>query len=93
MPGTAPNDDVPTFGGRDLLGLGAFLVGAVIGCTVLGMWLDSALHSSPLCAILGVFVGISLAGVGFALRIRGAMREPIEPWHGGVSNDGDDDDW
>ena len=86
MPG-----DSPTFGGPDLLGLGAFLVGAVVGGTALGMWLDSVLHTSPLCAILGVFLGIALAGAGFVARIRAAMREPIEPWHGGVSPDEYDD--
>jgi F0F1-type ATP synthase assembly protein I len=87
MPG-----DSPTFGGRDLLGLGAFLVGAVVGCTALGIWLDSLFHSAPVCAIVGVFVGIGGAGVGFAVRTRAALRAPIEPWHGGVNDGYDDDD-
>lgn len=60
--------------GRDLAGLGAFLVGAVVVCTLLGLWVDHLAGSSPVGAVVGVFAGIVLAGVGFWLRVRSAMR-------------------
>ena len=60
--------------GRDLIGLGGLLVGSVVVCTVLGMLLDGALDSDPAFTLTGVGVGIVLAGVGFWLRIRSALR-------------------
>ena len=60
--------------GRDLIGLGGLLVGSVVVCTGLGLLLDDALGSSPAFTLVGVGVGIVLAGVGFWLRIRSALR-------------------
>ena len=60
--------------GRDLIGLGALLVGSVVICTVLGLVLDRSFDSSPAFTLAGVGVGIVLAGVGFWLRIRSALR-------------------
>jgi F0F1-type ATP synthase assembly protein I len=60
--------------GRDLIGLGGLLVAAVVVCTVLGMLLDHGLGSAPAFTVGGVGVGIVLAGVGFWLRVRSALR-------------------
>lgn len=62
--------------GRDLLGLGAMLVGAVVGCTALGMVVDHLAGTDPLGVVLGVAVGMVLGAVGFALRVRRALRMP-----------------
>jgi len=60
--------------GRDLIGLGGVLVGSVVLCTALGLVLDRSLDSSPVFTLTGVGVGMVLAGVGFWLRIRSALR-------------------
>jgi len=69
----AEDHDRP-LGGRDLLELGALLVGAVVGCTALGLVVDHVAGSTPVGAVLGVALGIVLAGVGFVLRVRSALR-------------------
>lgn len=60
--------------GRDLIGLGGLLVGAVVAGTVLGLLVDGAAGTSPVFTILGVFAGIAGAGAGFWLRVRSALR-------------------
>jgi F0F1-type ATP synthase assembly protein I len=60
--------------GRDLLGLGGMLVGAIVAGTVLGILLDRAAGTSPAFTVAGVFVGMALGALGFALRIRAAVR-------------------
>jgi F0F1-type ATP synthase assembly protein I len=60
--------------GRDLLGLGGLLVGAVVAGTVLGLLIDRAAGTTPAFTMVGVFLGIAGAGVGFWLRVRSAMR-------------------
>jgi F0F1-type ATP synthase assembly protein I len=63
-----------TLRGRDLIGLGGLLVGSVVVFTGLGLLLDGALDSSPAFTLVGVGVGIVVAGLGFWLRIRSALR-------------------
>ena len=60
--------------GRDLIGLGGMLAGAVVAGTVLGLLVDSAAGTSPAFTIAGVFLGMALGAVGFAIRVRGALR-------------------
>lgn len=60
--------------GRDLIGLGGVLVGSVVVFTVLGLVLDNAFGSTPAFTLCGVGLGIVVAGVGFWLRIRSALR-------------------
>ncbi|GAB3858254.1 hypothetical protein GCM10028801_18030 [Nocardioides maradonensis] len=62
--------------GRDLLGLGGMLVGAVVGCTALGLLVDHLAGSDPIGVVLGVAVGMVLGAVGFVLRVRRALRMP-----------------
>jgi F0F1-type ATP synthase assembly protein I len=49
------------------------LVGAVVAGTVLGLLLDELVDTTPVFTILGVFLGIAGAGVGFWLRVRSAL--------------------
>jgi hypothetical protein len=60
--------------GRDLVGLGGLLAGAVILCTAIGLLIDSATDSSPTFALLGVGLGIVVGALGFWLRVRSALR-------------------
>jgi Putative F0F1-ATPase subunit Ca2+/Mg2+ transporter len=69
-----PPTSAPSFGGRDLIGLGAFLAGAVIGGLVLGMLLDRWVDSSPLFTLLGIGGGILLGAFGFWARVRRALQ-------------------
>ena len=68
-----PSDDAG-LRGRDLIGLGGLLVGAVVAGTVLGIVLDRALGTTPVLTIVGVFLGMVAGAAGFALRVRSAMR-------------------
>ena len=68
------HDSEPTLRGRDLVGLGGLLVGAVVGGLVLGTLLDYAVDSSPVFTLIGIGVGIALGGVGFWLKVRTALR-------------------
>ncbi len=61
--------------GRDLVGLGGLLVGAVVACTALGLVVDDQAGTSPVFTMLGVGLGIVLGGLGFWLRVRAALRE------------------
>lgn len=67
-----PSD--PGLRGRDLIGLGGLLVGAVVVGTVLGLVLDDVAGTAPVLTIAGVFLGILAAGLGFWLRVRSALR-------------------
>ena len=60
--------------GRDLIGLGGLLAGAVIAGTVLGMVVDSQADTTPVFTITGVGLGIVAGAVGFWLRVRTALR-------------------
>ena len=60
--------------GRDLIGLGGLLAGAVIAGTVLGMVVDSQADTTPVFTITGVGLGIVAGAVGFWLRVRSALR-------------------
>jgi len=60
--------------GRDLVGLGGLLTGSVVVCTGLGLLIDRGLDTSPAFTLAGVALGIVLAGVGFWVRVRTALR-------------------
>lgn len=60
--------------GRDLVGLGGLLVGAVVAGTVLGVVVDKAAGTSPVFTLVGVGVGVVSGAVGFWLRVRDALR-------------------
>jgi F0F1-type ATP synthase assembly protein I len=60
--------------GRDLIGLGGLLVGAIVAGTLLGILLDHLAGTSPVFTVIGVFLGMALGALGFALRVRAAVR-------------------
>lgn len=60
--------------GRDLVGLGGLLAGAVVAGLVIGYLVDDAAGTSPLFTLVGIAVGIVLGGVGFWLRVRQFFR-------------------
>lgn len=70
----ADEDPQPTLNGRDLVGLGGLLVGAVVGCMLLGLLVDHLAGSSPVGVVAGVAVGIVLGCAGFVVRVRAALR-------------------
>ncbi|MGI9156365.1 MAG: AtpZ/AtpI family protein [Marmoricola sp.] len=68
------NDEENGLRGRDLIGLGGLLVGAVVAGLVIGLLVDNAAGTAPAFTLLGIFLGIVAGGLGFALRVRGALR-------------------
>jgi F0F1-type ATP synthase assembly protein I len=60
--------------GRDLVGLGGLLVGAVVAGLVIGLLVDDKAGTSPTFTLVGVFLGIVAGCAGFALRVRSALR-------------------
>jgi F0F1-type ATP synthase assembly protein I len=69
---TEPTDE--GLRGRDLIGLGGLLAGAVIVGTVLGILLDRATGSTPVFTMVGVAVGMVAGGLGFWARVRAALK-------------------
>ena len=63
-----------SFRGRDLIGLGGLLAGAVVVGTVLGLLIDNAAGTSPAFTLVGVALGIVSGGIGFWLKVRDALR-------------------
>jgi F0F1-type ATP synthase assembly protein I len=60
--------------GRDLIGLGGLLAGAVIVGTVLGILLDRATGSTPAFTMAGVGLGMVAGALGFWARVRAALK-------------------
>jgi F0F1-type ATP synthase assembly protein I len=60
--------------GRDLVGLGGLLAGAVVAGTVIGLLIDGAAGTTPVFTLIGVGLGIVAGAVGFWLRVRDALR-------------------
>ena len=68
-----------------LAGLGAELSGAIIGFTLVGLWADHHLDSSPWGAVIGVVLGCI---GGFYNLIRSSLNA-LEPEHNREEEDGD----
>jgi F0F1-type ATP synthase assembly protein I len=60
--------------GRDLIGLGGLLAGAVIAGTLLGLLIDHAAGTEPAFTMVGVVLGILAGAVGFWVRVRDALK-------------------
>jgi F0F1-type ATP synthase assembly protein I len=61
--------------GRDLVGLGGLIAGAVVVGMVIGFLVDDRAGTSPTFTLVGIGVGILAGGVGFWARVRSALRE------------------
>jgi F0F1-type ATP synthase assembly protein I len=64
----------PSFRGRDLVGLGGMLAGAVVVGLVLGLLLDHVAGTSPTFTLAGIAVGIAAGVVAFWFRVRSVLR-------------------
>ena len=64
----------PGLRGRDLVGLGGMLTGAVVVGLVVGLLLDHLAGSSPAFTLAGIGLGIAAGAVGFWARVRSALR-------------------
>jgi F0F1-type ATP synthase assembly protein I len=62
--------------GRDLLGLGGMLVGAVVGGMVVGYLVDQAAGTMPAFTLAGLALGVVGGAWAFWLRVRSALRDP-----------------
>jgi F0F1-type ATP synthase assembly protein I len=60
--------------GRDLVGLGGLLAGAVIAGLVIGYLVDEAAGTSPVGVLVGIGIGILAGCAGFIARVRAALR-------------------
>jgi len=60
--------------GRDLVGLGGLLAGAVIAGLVIGYLVDEAAGTAPVGVLVGIGVGILAGCAGFVARVRAALR-------------------
>ena len=70
----ADEDNDATLRGRDLVGLGGLLLGAVVGGMLIGLLVDDWAGSSPVGVLIGVGVGCVVGCLGFALKVRSALR-------------------
>jgi F0F1-type ATP synthase assembly protein I len=68
-----------TLRGRDLVGLGGLVAGAVIAGLVVGMVVDAKADTSPVFTLVGIAVGILSGGVAFWLRVRAALGSWTRP--------------
>jgi F0F1-type ATP synthase assembly protein I len=64
----------PTLRGRDLVGLGGMLAGAVVLGLVLGLLLDKAAGTEPTFTLVGIALGIAAGAVAFWVRVRSVLR-------------------
>jgi F0F1-type ATP synthase assembly protein I len=64
----------PGLRGRDLVGLGGMLAGAVIVGLVVGLLVDDAAGTSPAFTLVGIALGIVVGAAAFWARVRSALR-------------------
>ncbi len=64
----------PTLRGRDLVGLGGMLAGAVVLGLVVGLLVDHAAGTEPAFTLVGIALGIIAGGIAFWARVRSALR-------------------
>ena len=70
MPDEHPD---PGLRGRDLVGLGGMLAGAVVVGLVVGLLLDNAAGTSPAFTLVGIALGIAAGALAFWVRVRGVL--------------------
>jgi F0F1-type ATP synthase assembly protein I len=47
-----------------LTGVGFFIGGSIVLGVFVGLWLDGKLNTRPILTIIGLFVGLAVAGLG-----------------------------
>jgi F0F1-type ATP synthase assembly protein I len=62
-----------TLRGRDLVGLGGMLAGAVVLGVVVGLLVDHAADTSPVFTLIGLAIGMVAGALGFWFRVRAVL--------------------
>jgi F0F1-type ATP synthase assembly protein I len=70
MPDEHPD---PGLRGRDLVGLGGMLAGAVVVGLVVGLLVDHAAGTSPAFTLVGIALGIAAGAIAFWVRVRSVL--------------------
>ena len=68
------DDREKTLRGRDLVGLGGLIAGCVVVGLVVGLLVDHAAGTTPICTLVGIATGMVAGAVGFWLRVRRFLR-------------------
>ena len=63
-----PSNQGPT--GADMAGIGIYLAAAVLLPILGGVALDGLFHSSPVCVLIGLIVGLVAGGAAIWLKVR-----------------------
>jgi F0F1-type ATP synthase assembly protein I len=63
----------PTLRGRDLVGLGGMLAGAVVLGLVVGLLIDHAAGTSPAFTLVGIALGIAAGAAAFWAKVRSVL--------------------
>lgn len=53
-----------------LLGVGWYVAFCILGGAFGGVWIDLKLHSSPIATMLGIILGLFVAGVGIIRMLK-----------------------
>jgi F0F1-type ATP synthase assembly protein I len=64
----------PALRGRDLVGLGGMLAGAVVLGLVVGLLIDHAAGTSPVFTLLGIACGIAAGAAAFWAKVRSVLK-------------------
>ncbi|HET7430767.1 MAG TPA: AtpZ/AtpI family protein [Nocardioides sp.] len=64
----------PTLRGRDLVGLGGMLAGAVVLGMVVGLLVDHVAGTEPVFTLVGIALGIAAGAAAFWVRVRSVLR-------------------
>jgi F0F1-type ATP synthase assembly protein I len=64
----------PTLRGRDLVGLGGMLAGAVVLGMVVGLLVDHVAGTGPAFTLVGIALGIAAGAAAFWARVRSVLR-------------------
>jgi F0F1-type ATP synthase assembly protein I len=60
--------------GRDLVGLGGLVAGAVVTGMLLGLLVDKAAGTGTTWTLVGVGIGVVIGIAGFVVRVRNALK-------------------
>jgi F0F1-type ATP synthase assembly protein I len=71
MPDEHPD---PGLRGRDLVGLGGMLAGAVVLGMVVGLLVDHVAGTEPAFTLAGIALGIAAGAAAFWVRVRSVLR-------------------
>ncbi len=65
----------PLFAAASLFGVGFYIAACIIGGILGGRWLDGKLNTSPLWLLLGLLLGLLVAGYGTYRMMRPFLKD------------------